>query len=755
MASKPPLQGYNHNIPYKNRIYHVQTEDSGVERPVISTHLFHEGMILNSARFEYHELLDESNWQFRVRRRMKDQHKRLMKELIHGKMDDQIVESLGELDPEAEPDTAEPRVEVPVVEAPVELAEVAAAPAPAEQEPQEEPEEFIPGELADTLQEPAPDESEEFFPAAEEPAPDEPMEFSPDEDQSERESTSEFIAAPPAKEPHAPAEVGVGIPEEPVQEAPVEFIRPPTAEEPSQVVSLEAMGDMPEEEWVDAPSEFIPPASVEVLTEQETEPSGLDDHSGAVVEDMEPVQHMMSDQAPAATDALFSMESLATPDFDSPTLVDAPSPSESEKPRFADRSKFQHAVTGELDVGTGENAEAGPQAADSLVEVDASLPSIRYAETAELPLQQMLESRDGSSLRSAETAELPIRGEGGDLVPDMDEMIARFRSGEYAPSDTHAMPEVEQEGEDWEVDDTEPGAVEAAPPGMESMDEPVFEFVFGDEEASAEYRAVPSPPPKPEIAPREPSRPSLPVNPLRPTGTMQRRAVPPARPTRSRASVPPVSREPEQVPRSRARTQPPAMSLRPPAPLPKPEPQPKQKFKTKPSGVFPLVAGTARRFTPVASEPVRETGPLRRRPSSLLRYTAPTRSHSSVDTGQHRDPRITQNIGSGLSKGVTGPHPPSRARSGRITTQPLVPGRKGLQTSSSVTVSKPIIVGRPPAKPREQTQAVGSVPPAVVPGRYSYVKEHEQAGHQAGQENQQPEDRGLDEVILAYLEENE
>ena len=76
-------------------------------------------------------------------------------------------------------------------------------------------------------------------------------------------------------------------------------------------------------------------------------------------------------------------------------------------------------------------------------------------------------------------------------------------------------------------------------------------------------------------------------------------------------------------------------------------------------------------------------------------------------------------------------------------------------------VTRPIIVGKAPAKPQTQTIPVGTLPPTPVPGRYSYVKEQEQeqeqeqARQQMMQQKQEPEDRGLDEVILAYLEENE
>jgi hypothetical protein len=51
MAShQSPQLGYNHNIPHRGRLYHVQTEDSGVARAHIFTHVFYDGTIVASNR---------------------------------------------------------------------------------------------------------------------------------------------------------------------------------------------------------------------------------------------------------------------------------------------------------------------------------------------------------------------------------------------------------------------------------------------------------------------------------------------------------------------------------------------------------------------------------------------------------------------------------------------------------------------------------------------------------------------------------
>ncbi len=44
MAKAPsPLLGYNTNVRHKGRVFHIQTEDSGVLKPLVISHLFADG----------------------------------------------------------------------------------------------------------------------------------------------------------------------------------------------------------------------------------------------------------------------------------------------------------------------------------------------------------------------------------------------------------------------------------------------------------------------------------------------------------------------------------------------------------------------------------------------------------------------------------------------------------------------------------------------------------------------------------------
>lgn len=104
---RSPLLGFNHNLKYRGRVYHIQTEDSGEANPHIFTHLFHNGIILSTRKTEYGHLLGAEDVEDQVRKLMQLQHKDMMKGLLGGQFDDKIVKYFGELTvPESEADAA-------------------------------------------------------------------------------------------------------------------------------------------------------------------------------------------------------------------------------------------------------------------------------------------------------------------------------------------------------------------------------------------------------------------------------------------------------------------------------------------------------------------------------------------------------------------------------------------------------------------------------------------------------------------------
>lgn len=82
-----PLLGYNTNVKHDEKLFHIQTEDSGVDHPHIITHLFTAGTILATKKTAYGDRLDQDNWEDGVRQLMKDQHKAMFVELRDGDHD--------------------------------------------------------------------------------------------------------------------------------------------------------------------------------------------------------------------------------------------------------------------------------------------------------------------------------------------------------------------------------------------------------------------------------------------------------------------------------------------------------------------------------------------------------------------------------------------------------------------------------------------------------------------------------------------
>jgi hypothetical protein len=94
MAQKPtsaPVVGFNHNVQYKGKVYHIQTEDSGLPFAHYITHLFVGGNILASKKSSYSELVPGEapppDLAPKLRKLMEAQHKDLIKALIAGKYD--------------------------------------------------------------------------------------------------------------------------------------------------------------------------------------------------------------------------------------------------------------------------------------------------------------------------------------------------------------------------------------------------------------------------------------------------------------------------------------------------------------------------------------------------------------------------------------------------------------------------------------------------------------------------------------------
>ncbi len=79
--------GMNTNVKYQGRVYHIQTEDGGDKRPMITTLLFKDGgVVLSSKRTDYSDLLQSDSCRETVADMMKTQHKTMIKMLIRGEI---------------------------------------------------------------------------------------------------------------------------------------------------------------------------------------------------------------------------------------------------------------------------------------------------------------------------------------------------------------------------------------------------------------------------------------------------------------------------------------------------------------------------------------------------------------------------------------------------------------------------------------------------------------------------------------------
>jgi hypothetical protein len=111
--------GFNHNIRYKGQIFHVQTEDSGIQNPYITTLLYREGTIIGSKKTSYADIIKVEMLANVVEDIMKDQHKEILRRLKAGEFDDRAFPDL----PPSVPQPAETETNT----------ETASAPVPAEQ----------------------------------------------------------------------------------------------------------------------------------------------------------------------------------------------------------------------------------------------------------------------------------------------------------------------------------------------------------------------------------------------------------------------------------------------------------------------------------------------------------------------------------------------------------------------------------------------------------------------------------------------
>jgi hypothetical protein len=84
------VPGFNHNIRYQGRVFHVQTEDGGRAKPHITTLLYEGGTILARKRTSYADIVSSEKLEIVVRDLMEKQHKEMLRMLKAGRFDQAI-----------------------------------------------------------------------------------------------------------------------------------------------------------------------------------------------------------------------------------------------------------------------------------------------------------------------------------------------------------------------------------------------------------------------------------------------------------------------------------------------------------------------------------------------------------------------------------------------------------------------------------------------------------------------------------------
>lgn len=81
------IPGLNTDVRYKGKTFHIQTEDSGPDNPVLITHVFLGGTILGTEKQTY-ESDASDDLETHVRELMRTQHRQMYRALLDGEYDD-------------------------------------------------------------------------------------------------------------------------------------------------------------------------------------------------------------------------------------------------------------------------------------------------------------------------------------------------------------------------------------------------------------------------------------------------------------------------------------------------------------------------------------------------------------------------------------------------------------------------------------------------------------------------------------------
>lgn len=104
------LTGYNTDIRHEGVVYHVQTEDSGVDNPVIVSLVYQGGRILASRKTSYAQILSTENLVPKIRDLLEKQHRAMIRAVLTGTLN---TTAKSGPEPKTEPVLSEPAAHPP------------------------------------------------------------------------------------------------------------------------------------------------------------------------------------------------------------------------------------------------------------------------------------------------------------------------------------------------------------------------------------------------------------------------------------------------------------------------------------------------------------------------------------------------------------------------------------------------------------------------------------------------------------------
>lgn len=82
------VTGFNTDVQYEGRVFHVQTEDKGRENPVVESLVYTGGEIVTSRKTSYADVMSTPEFnEAELQRRMESQHQAVIREILGGRFD--------------------------------------------------------------------------------------------------------------------------------------------------------------------------------------------------------------------------------------------------------------------------------------------------------------------------------------------------------------------------------------------------------------------------------------------------------------------------------------------------------------------------------------------------------------------------------------------------------------------------------------------------------------------------------------------